>query len=63
MLQKSPTELEVKISDLGLGKVLEIEDSQMSVAQDGSFYWTVPEMKMGKYVSVKLKLDVGLNKF
>lgn len=54
LLKKSPKELEVKVSDLGLGKVLDVEDSQMSVSQDGSFYWTVPEMKTGKYVNETL---------
>lgn len=55
LLKNKVGELEVKISDFGFAKQLEVSDSQMSIAPDGSKYWTVPEMARGRY---NLKSDV-----
>lgn len=55
LLKKSPSELEVKISDFGFAKQVEVQDSQMSVVPNESVYWKVPEMTQGKYT---MKSDV-----
>lgn len=49
LLMHKIDELEVKISDFGFAKQLQVPDSQMSVVPDESNYWTVPEMAHGKY--------------
>lgn len=55
LLQKTQTELVVKISDFGFAKQIEVSDSQMSVVPDESKYWIVPEMKNGRY---NMKSDI-----
>ena len=55
LLEKSSGELEVKISDFGFAKQVEVSDSQMSVIPNESVYWKVPEMAQGKYT---MKSDV-----
>lgn len=49
LLEKSPGEFEVKISDFGFAKQIQVSDSQMSVIPDESNYWMPPEMAQGKY--------------
>lgn len=49
LFENAIKELELKISDFGISKQMEISDSQMSVVPDGSSYWSVPEMARGRY--------------
>jgi serine/threonine-protein kinase/endoribonuclease IRE1 len=53
LMEKSSDELEVKISDFGFAKQIDVPSSQMSVVPDESSanYWTVPEMRENKYTA------------
>lgn len=55
LMEKPDGELELKISDFGFAKEIEISNSQMSIVPDESVYWKVPEMFQGKY---NMKSDV-----
>lgn len=57
LLEMSPNEYNVKISDFGLGKLLDSSSgSLMSVMpeKNSDASWDVPESKMGKYVSCQI---------
>lgn len=55
LMQNATGHLEVKISDFGFAKQMQVSGSQMSIVPDESIYWKVPEMKQGRY---NLKSDV-----
>lgn len=49
LMENAQKELVVKISDFGFAKEMKDSDSQMSIADRGSIYWTIPEMAKNKY--------------